>query len=95
MARKIDVIEADGRPGCQVKKCVARLLVKRLLAIPEPGKPFTIRKVAIRHQPQSLVREAPLNPSWIARTYQHHIEPKLIPSSFANSEWMRYLYGYS
>jgi hypothetical protein len=40
-------------------------------------------------------RETKPAPKFVARTYQHHIEPKLIPSSFANSEWMRYLYGYS
>ena len=63
MARKFDVIELDGSRGPQLKKSVALLLVRRLVAV--HVSPFVIRRVPLRACPAVLPRVALVPKSYI------------------------------
>lgn len=78
----------------QVKKCIAELLVRRLFA-EWVIKGSCIRRLDIKAVNLSAPRIAPKpKPSWCARGYEHHIEPRLETLTIATSPWMRYLQGY-
>jgi hypothetical protein len=70
------------------------LLVRRLLA------DWIVPNVSMRRRKISAVdlsalpREFKPRP-YIPADYQHHIEPKIEPLTWQNSQWMSYLEGYS
>ena len=77
------------RPQRYVKKSVASLLYRRMLAI-------WLRKHLIQMKDPSLGGapiEAATDPQ-IRRAYEHHIEPRIERLNWENSEWLRYLENY-
>lgn len=98
MAKKIGVLDVhqcvDARPQTYVKKTVARLLIRRLLAewVVENA---TIRRLAIPMHQNPIPGHEPIAAAWKPREYAHHLEPKVHQFTLGDSEWMRYLYGYS
>ena len=96
MAFKVHVLDDRDRPtGEKLKRCVADLLVRRLVA------DWVIHRVSIRRRKiaeinlSALPREAqPRRRFRGCYSYEHHLEPKIEPFTIANSEWQRYLEGY-
>jgi hypothetical protein len=91
--RKIIVISTygDEPTGEKLKKCIARLEVRRLLADwVKPGISVRRRRIADIDL-SALPREYVKRPRFRPACYQHHIEPKIVPFTAANSQWQRYL----
>ena len=95
MAFKVHVLDEKNRPtGERLTRTVAALLIRRQLADwIERNRSLRRRKLSEvnlsalprEHRPRRrILRDVP---------YQHHIEPKIIPLSIANSAYMRYLEG--
>ena len=97
MAYRVQVIDERNRPtGEKLKRTVAKLLVRRLLA------DWIVPNVSIRRRAIAAVNLAELprehrvrRPHRGQAVYQHHIEPKIVPMTSENSVWMRYLEGHA
>jgi len=97
MARKIGILEINqeqsAAPQTYVKRSVAEILVRRLLA-EWVVKNVLIRRLFIKSaqaQPARFVNVKKPKPSPI---YEHHIEPSLKTLTISNSPWLQYLHGY-
>lgn len=95
MAFKVQVLDDRDRPtGEKLKRTVANLMVRRLLA------DWIVPNVSIRRRKVNQINLAELPRQTVVRRryhpheYQHHIEPKIEPLTWQNSEWQRYLEGY-
>ena len=96
MARRIIVVgnHSNEPTGELLKKSVAELSVRRLLA------DWVVKGVSIRRRKIRQINLAAMPKEFkaLARSrrdgYRHHIEPKIVPTTFENSEYMRYLEGW-
>ena len=94
MSQKIGVLSHSqkflDRPERFVSKTVAKLLVRRLLAV-HVAK-HVIQMVAIREMSRALPEQLATAPR-LCRDYEHHLEPRLERLTPANSEWLAYLWN--
>lgn len=93
MAKKIGVLDvhqqSGARPQTYVRKSVAQLLVRRLLA------EWVIENVLIQRKDVKQGRKVAVKSTPIRRPkcYEHHLEPKIEKLTIADSPWLRYLAG--
>lgn len=84
----------NAKPYRFVKKCVAQLLVRRLVADFVGHMLLREREIAsfqVNPPASCRTRFVPNAP----KAYEHRLEPKLEQLTISNSAWLRYLHGYA
>jgi hypothetical protein len=79
------------RPERYVSKNAAAALVRRLQAVYVTRR--LIRMLPAHHTRQTLPNRLQTRACGITEPIQHHIEPKIVQLTVANSEWLRYIQG--
>jgi hypothetical protein len=79
------------QPKRFVSKNAAAALVRRLLAIKITKHLIQMVEVAATSDVPVQPQSAPHKPA----VYEHHLEPRIEHFGFADTEWLRYVNGYS